>query len=67
MCLSRIGVMFGAFDASSGPQVIATLPEIVWEAFLGIYLTIKGFMLTSPVLDESRHTGVDPGFAIAAP
>ena len=27
----------------SAPQVIATVPEFVWEAFLGIYLTFKGF------------------------
>jgi ABC-type thiamin/hydroxymethylpyrimidine transport system permease subunit len=43
VCLSGIAVMFGAFDAGSVPQGLATLPEIVWEAFLGLYLTFKGF------------------------
>jgi hypothetical protein len=33
--------MFGVFDAGSAPQVLATIPEIVWEASLGLYLTFK--------------------------
>jgi len=67
VCASGIAVMFGAFDAGSAPQVLATIPEIIWEAFLGLYLTFKGFKTTSAVLDESRDTGFDPGLAIAAP
>jgi Domain of unknown function (DUF4386) len=49
VCLSGIAVMFGAFDAGSAPQFIATIPEIIWEAFLGLYLTIKGFRPAAPV------------------
>jgi hypothetical protein len=67
VCASGIAVMFGAFDAGDAPQVLATIPEIIWEAFLGIYLTFKGFKASSPVINESRDTGVDPGLAIAAP
>lgn len=63
VCASGIAVMFGAFDAGSAPQAIATIPEVIWEAFLGIYLTFKGFKATAAVLDS----GVDPGPAIAAP
>jgi peptidoglycan/LPS O-acetylase OafA/YrhL len=66
VCLSGIAVMFGAFDAGPGPQAIATIPEIIWEASIGIYLTFKGFKTTSAVLDESRDREVDPGLAIAA-
>jgi hypothetical protein len=40
---SGIGVFFGAFEAGSAPQVIATAPEFVWELGLGIYLIVKGF------------------------
>ena len=58
--------MFGAFDAGSAAQGIATIPEIIWEAFLGIYLTFWGFKATSVVFDQSRDTGVDPGPAVAA-
>jgi hypothetical protein len=67
VCLSGVSVMFGAFDAGSAPQVLATIPEIIWEASLGLYLTFKGFKATGAVLDEGRDTGVDPGLAIAAP
>jgi hypothetical protein len=66
LCASGIAVMFGAFDAGSAPQALATIPEIIWEAFLGIYLTFKGFKATSVVFDESRDTRVDPGLAVAA-
>jgi hypothetical protein len=46
---SGIGVLFGAFEAGSTPQVIATAPEFVWELGLGIYLIVKGFR-PSPIL-----------------
>jgi len=53
-------------DAGSTLQALATIPAIIWGAFLGIRLTFKGFKATVAVLDESRGTGVDPGLAIAA-
>ena len=53
VCASGIAVMFGAFDAGSAPQALATIPEIIWEAFLGIYLTFKGFKATSAVFNEA--------------
>ena len=31
-------------------QSIATLPEFVWELFLGVYCTIWGFRRESPIL-----------------
>ena len=43
VCASAIGVLFGVFDPGSVPQGIATIPEILWEASLGLYLTFKGF------------------------
>jgi hypothetical protein len=41
--VSGIGVLLGFFEAGSAPQVIASVPEIVWELSLGIYLMVKGF------------------------
>ena len=61
VCASGIAVMFGAFKPGSAGQFIATIPEIAWEASLGIYLIAKGFKASSPILDEPRHTGVDAG------
>ena len=43
VCVTGIGVLFGAFEPGSAPQVIATAPEFVWELSLGIYLMVKGF------------------------
>ena len=40
---SSIPILLGVYEAGSAPQVIATAPEFVWEAFLGIYLTFWGF------------------------
>ncbi len=40
---SGIAVLFGVFDAGSAGQFIATIPEILWELSLGIYLIVKGF------------------------
>jgi Domain of unknown function (DUF4386) len=64
--VSGIAVMFGAFDVNSAPRFVCALPEIVWEAGIGIYLTFKGFKVTAPARDETRETAVDPGLAIAA-
>jgi Domain of unknown function (DUF4386) len=50
-------VLFGAYDQTSPTNALFTLPEIVWEAFLGIYLTFWGFRSQSPVLGKPA-TGV---------
>jgi hypothetical protein len=59
VCASGIAVMFGAFEAGSAGQFIATIPEIAWEASLGIYLIAKGFKTSSPVLGGTRDTAVE--------
>ena len=53
--LSGIGVLFGAFDAGSPVQGIATAPEFVWELSLGIYCTFRGFRRDSPILSPATH------------
>jgi hypothetical protein len=40
---SGAAVLFGVFEAGSGWQIIATIPEFVWELTLGIWLIVKGF------------------------
>jgi hypothetical protein len=41
---SGIGVLFGVIEAGSVWQLIATIPEFLWELFvLGIWLIVKGF------------------------
>lgn len=41
--LSGIAVMLGLYTQLSAWSVLATLPEVVWELFLGVYLTFRGF------------------------
>jgi hypothetical protein len=48
---SGIVVLFGGLDAGSAGQFIATIPEILWELSVGIYLTFKGFK-PSPITSE---------------
>jgi Domain of unknown function (DUF4386) len=43
ICISGILVLFDVIDAGSPVQVIATIPEFIWELSLGIYLIVKGF------------------------
>jgi hypothetical protein len=44
-------VLFGAIDGPSAALFVITLPEILWEASLAIYLIVKGFR-PSPILSE---------------
>jgi hypothetical protein len=47
--LAASGVLFGLYEPQSHPQLLLTLPEIVWEAYFGIALATKGFRRSSPV------------------
>ena len=38
-----------------GLQGIATIPEFLWELFLGLYCTFKGFRPSSPILRADAH------------
>ncbi len=42
-------VLFGAYDQTSAISFVFTIPEILWEASLALYLTFKGFK-PSPIL-----------------
>jgi hypothetical protein len=41
--VAALGVLFGVYEPQSHPQLLLTLPEIVWEASFGIYLAVRGF------------------------
>jgi hypothetical protein len=51
---SGTGVLFDVFEPASAPQVIATIPEFVWELSLGIYLIVKGFK-PSPITSTNAQ------------
>jgi len=54
--LSGTAIMFSGNHPSStlhNLQSIATVPEFLWELFLGVYCTIWGFRRESPILSRS--------------
>lgn len=51
---SATAVLFGVIQPGSLPQVIATLPEFVWELALGIYLIVKGFRPSAIASEPAR-------------
>ena len=59
VCASGTAMLFGVIDQGSGAQVIATVPEMLWEASLRIYLIAKGFKASSAILGDPRHTGAN--------
>lgn len=50
ICASGIAMMFGVFELGSPLQMIATVPEFIWELSLGIWLIAKGFNASARVL-----------------
>jgi hypothetical protein len=45
LAASGIAVLLGVIPQGSAWQGIATIPEIIWEAFLGLWLTLQGVQL----------------------
>jgi hypothetical protein len=43
LILSFVLILFDVYDNGSGPATLLALPEIAWEASLGIYAAWKGF------------------------
>jgi hypothetical protein len=50
--LSGTLVLFNVIEPGASVQAIATIPEFFWELLLGIYLIVKGFIPSSPLLAE---------------
>jgi hypothetical protein len=50
ICITGVLAMFGAIEVQGTVQSLATIPEFVWELFLGLYPLIKGFKTDAPVL-----------------
>src|SRR5215471_2639821 len=54
---SGTAVMFGVDHPSGSLQGLATIPEFLWELFLGVYCTFKGFRPSSPILRDDVRDG----------
>jgi hypothetical protein len=55
---SSIAVLFGAYEQSDAVHFIFSIPEIIWELSLAIYLTAKGFKPDAPILQEPGNSAV---------
>jgi hypothetical protein len=65
LAASGVAVLMGVIPQGSSLQGIATAPEFIWELFLGLWLTFKGFSRSSITSDYTRPIGVD-GVRVAA-
>ncbi|HEY8818492.1 MAG TPA: hypothetical protein VIM25_06695 [Candidatus Limnocylindrales bacterium] len=63
LAASGIAVLLGVIPQGSSLQGLATVPEIVWEAFLGLWLTFKGFQSAAAPATESREQEIAPAYA----
>jgi hypothetical protein len=66
LAASGIAVLFGLFKAGSPMQGIATIPEFVWEAYLALWLTFKGFHRVALGADETFQVRAAAGSPIDA-
>jgi Domain of unknown function (DUF4386) len=56
-------VLFGVVETGSAGQFVFSLPEMVWEAALPIYVIWKGFRPSAITFEEPEQLGVDPTFS----
>jgi hypothetical protein len=42
-------------EADGAVQVLATIPQFIWELSIGIYLIVKGYRNSSPALTGTQE------------
>jgi hypothetical protein len=68
--VSGTALMFGGNNPSHtmhSLQAIVTIPEFLWELFLGVYCTIWGFRRDAPILSGSARTTQGEPIGVTAP
>ncbi len=60
LILSFVLTLLGAYKNGSTVSGLLSLPEIVWEAFLGIYCAWKGFRPQSPLATQQDAISTEP-------
>lgn len=63
LAASGAAVLLGVIPRGGAVQGILTVPEIIWEAFLGLYLTVKGFQSAPVKALESRTVAIAQSLA----
>jgi hypothetical protein len=64
--LSGTLVLLNVIEPGSGGQVLATIPEFLWELSLGLYLMVKGFKACPITAEWESSSALDPVPAAAA-
>ena len=63
LAISGAAVLMGVIPQGSSVQGILTIPEIVWELFLGLWLTFKGFKESPVEAPDGREQATAPVYA----
>lgn len=63
---STIATLFGVTTATSPTAAIATLPIFLWELLVALWMTIKGFRRTSPLVVSLSNRSAQPGVTTGA-
>jgi hypothetical protein len=63
LAASGIAVLMGVIPQGSTVQGIMTIPEIIWELFLGLWLTFKGFKQSPADAPDRREQATPPAYA----
>jgi hypothetical protein len=66
LAVSGIAVLFGVISPQSPLQNFATVPEVIWEAFLGLWLTFKGFNRVALTAGETPDVRAGAGSPVDA-
>ena len=51
-------VVLDVIEASGAVQAVMTIPEFIWESGIGIYLIVKGYRASSPVLVGTHEPSI---------
>ena len=62
---SALGQVLGVNEQYSAWSAIAVLPIFLWELFLGLWLTFKGFKESPVLAPENRVQGIAPDYITA--
>jgi hypothetical protein len=63
---SAIGTMFGVNDAVSVWSGVALVPIFLWELFLGLWMTFKGFQRSAPLMVAAAAQAASPDASATA-
>ncbi len=62
--VAATGALFGVYEPQSGPQMLLTFPEMVWEVTFGIYLIAKGFTAAARRQNAAAQAPASPVAAL---